>query len=121
MSKLVRLQSTIPFVGQSILVDHSKEELKRRLACFTTPDGQVSLLRRETIYRNGERVGWTTSAGWGYTIDKNIAYGYVRNSEGVSDSFLYDGEYELEVEEVRIPVQIEHQAPYDPKSIRMRS
>ena len=121
LSKLVRLQSVVPFVGQSILVHHSKEELKRRLACFTTPDDQVSLLGRETIYRNGERVGWTTSAGWGYTIDKNIAYGYVRNSEGVSDSFLYDGEYELEVEEVRIPVQIEYQALYDPKSVRMRS
>ncbi len=121
MRKLVKLKSGIAFVGREALVRQSSDVLQRRLACFTTGDAEISLLGRETIYRNGIRVGWTTSAGWGYTVNKNIAYGYVRHTDGVSDEFLYDGEYELEVEEVRIPVRIESENLYDPTSSRMRS
>ena len=50
----------------------------KRLAGFTT-DPAVVLLGRETIYRDGERVGWLSSAGFGYTIDRSIGYGYVRH------------------------------------------
>ena len=31
--------------------------------------------------RNDQLVGYVTSAGWGYTLGKNIAYGYVRNEQ----------------------------------------
>ncbi|MDE0310282.1 MAG: FAD-dependent oxidoreductase [Acidiferrobacterales bacterium] len=121
MRKLVKLRSGLPFVGREALVRQSNDVLQRRLACFTTQDPDLSLLGRETIYRNGIRVGWTTSAGWGYTVNKNIAYGYVRHEDGVPDEFLYDGTYELEVEEVRIPVEVEAESLYDPTSSRMRA
>ena len=121
MRKLVKLNSGIPFVGRESLMEQKQSLLKRRLACFTSEDESTTLLGRETIYRNGERVGWTTSAGWGYTVNKNIAYGYVRNDDGVSDEYLAEGDYELEVEETRIPIKFESELPYDPKSLRMRS
>ena len=121
LRKLVKLNTGIAFVGRQALAKQSKDVLQRRLACFTTEDADISLLGRETIYRNGIRVGWTTSAGWGYAVKKNIAYGYVRRTDGVSDEFLYDGDYELEVEEIRIPVRIESENPYDPSSSKMRS
>ena len=57
--------------------------LKKRLAGFTVDDPEVVLLGRETIYRDGERVGWLTSGGFGYTVGKAIGYGYVRNAAGV--------------------------------------
>ena len=37
------------------------------LAGFTVIPSVV-VLGRETIYRDGERVGWLTSGGYGYTI-----------------------------------------------------
>ena len=64
---------------------------KKRLACFTVDDPDVVLLGRETIYRNGERVGWLSSGGWGYTVAKNIGFGYVRSTEGVDDAMLTSG------------------------------
>ncbi len=42
------------------------------------------LLGRETIYRDGERVGWLGSGGYGHTLKTNIGYGYVRRAEGVT-------------------------------------
>ena len=42
--------------------------LPRLLAGFTVADPEVVLLGRETIYRDGKRVGWLSSGGWGYTV-----------------------------------------------------
>lgn len=121
MKFVVNLKSESPFIGQSSLICQNDGNLTKRLACFTLLDTELTLHGRETIYRNGERVGWTTSAGWGYSVNRNIAYGYVRNQDGVNDQFLYDGQYQLEVEQQRVPIAIERQNLYDPKSIRLRS
>ena len=90
------------------------------LACFTVDDPEVVLLGRETLYRDGDRVGWLTSAGWGYTVGKNIGYGYVRNAEGVGDDFLYGGAYELEVATERVPCVLHDGPLYDPTMARIK-
>ena len=79
------------------------------------------LLGRETIYRDGERVGWLSSAGWGYTVNRNIGYGYVRRAEGVSEQWLESGAYELEVASERVAATLQIKALYDPASTRVRA
>ena len=117
----VKLRHNIPFQGRDALVAQQAAPLKKRLACFTIDDPDVVLLGRETIYRNGERVGWLTSAGWGYSVEKNIGYGYVRSPDGVDDDFLATGDYELEVVTERLPCRIHAQALYDPGMERVKS
>ncbi len=103
------------------LLDKGEGPLARRLATFTVDDPAVTLVGRESIYRNGEPVGWLTSGGWGYTVGKNIGYGYVRHDEGVTDEFLFDGDYQLEVATVRVPCTIHRRALYDPHMDRVRT
>ena len=79
------------------------------------------LLGRETIYRNGERVGWLSSGGYGHTVGKSIGLGYVRNPDGVTRAFVEAGEYELEVATTRIPCQVHPGPLYDPGSERVRA
>jgi 4-methylaminobutanoate oxidase (formaldehyde-forming) len=79
------------------------------------------LLGRESIFRNGELVGWLTSGGWGYTVGQNIGYGYVRNPMGVDTEFLKSGNYELEVACDRIPCTLHLKPLYDPGMQRIRS
>ena len=110
----VKLKSNLPFLGREALSAQAAQPLEKRLACFTVADPGVVLLGRETIYRDRARVGWLTSAGWGYTVEKNIGYGYVRNAEGVDDDHLFGGRYELEVAGERVPCEIHGQALYDP-------
>ena len=89
------------------------------LAAFTAaPD--VVLLGRETIYRDGQRVGWLTSGGFGYTIDRSIGYGYVRNPDGVSRDWVLTGRYELEVATERVPVEVSLSPLYDPANHRVK-
>ncbi|MEE8212727.1 MAG: glycine cleavage T C-terminal barrel domain-containing protein, partial [Acidiferrobacterales bacterium] len=117
----VKLDTNAPFLGREALVEQRQTALKRRLACFTTDDNDVVLLGRETIYRNGERVGWLTSGGYGYTVDRSIGYGYVRNPAGVDREYLRTGDYELEVASRRVPASIHFGPLYDPRNERIRS
>jgi len=110
----VKLRSNRPFLGREALLEQQAKPLTRRLACFTVDDPDVILLGRETLYRNKQRAGWLSSAGWGYSVEKNIGYGYVRDPAGVDRDYLLAGEYELEVATERVPCQIHLGALYDP-------
>ena len=81
----------------------------------------IVLLGRETIYRGGERVGWLSSAGFGYTINRSIGYGYIRHPDGVTPEYVLEGTYELEVATERVPCDVSLQPFYDPRSERVRS
>jgi 4-methylaminobutanoate oxidase (formaldehyde-forming) len=118
MGWAVKLKQNTPFLGREALA--AEATLRKRLACFTVDDPGIVLLGRETIFRNGRQVGWLTSGGYGYTVAKNIGYGYVRNADGVPTEWLSTGRYELEVATERVPAAI-HLAPlYDPKMERIK-
>ena len=117
----VKLKSDIPFLGREATERLKNKPLSKRLTCFTVDDPAIVLLGRETIYRDGIPVGWLTSGGWGYTVQKNIGYGYVRNPAGVSVEFLNSGSYELEVACERVPCELHLTALYDPEMIKLKS
>ncbi|OWK19485.1 hypothetical protein AJ88_42220 [Mesorhizobium amorphae CCBAU 01583] len=79
------------------------------------------LVGRETILRNGEPVGYLTSGGYGYTVAKNVGFGYVRNDEGIRDDFLASGDYELVVAMERTRAKIHLEPLYDPAGERIRA
>ncbi|MDJ0947230.1 MAG: FAD-dependent oxidoreductase [Kiloniellales bacterium] len=116
----VKLNTKRPFLGREALEAQAEGPLTKRLAGFTA-DPSVVLLGRETIYRDGERVGWLSSGGYGYTLGKSIGYGYVRNSEGVGRDYLLSGRYELEVASERLPCKIHLGPLYDPKAARIKA
>ena len=90
------------------------------MTTFTTaPD--VILSGRETIYRDGKRVGWLTSGGFGHTIGKSIGLGYVRNTEGLTAEYVLSGSYELDVATVRVPCEVTLSALFDPKMDRVKA
>jgi hypothetical protein len=119
-SRTVKLAKEIPFLGRDALLALRSQPLKKRLVCFTVDDSSVVLLGRETIYRDGERVGWLSSGGWGYTVAKNIGFGYVRNEKGVDDAMLHSGSYELEVAAERMACTLHRGPLYDPRAERVK-
>ncbi len=121
MGWAVKLKSNTPFLGREAIAAQRDQPLARRFAGFTVDDPAITLLGRETIYRDGVRVGWLSSGGWGYTLATNIGYGYVRNAEGVSTEYLTGGHYELEVATKRVSAKIFLQPPYDPKMERIKA
>ena len=116
----VKINSGTEFTGREALLYKQKYPLKKMLACFTIDDPEVVLLGRETIIRNGEVAGWLSSGGWGYTVQKNIGYGYVRHPDGVDREFLDSGSYELEVAAARYDCTLHSGPLYDPGMIQVK-
>ncbi|GLK68808.1 GcvT family protein [Hansschlegelia plantiphila] len=116
----VKLKSNTPFLGRDALVEAAAKPLPRLLAGFTVEDPEVTLLGRETILRDGKRVGWLASGGFGFTVGKPIGYGYVRDPAGVDAAYVMAGDYELDVAGEIVPVTPFLKPPYDPGMARIK-
>jgi sarcosine dehydrogenase len=117
----VKLKSNRPFRGRDALKAQSAKPLPRLLAGFTA-DPSIVLLGRETIYRDGKRVGWLTSGGYGYTVGRSIGFGYVRDPDnGVDRAGVLSGRYELEVATSRVPAEVFLEPLHDPTMSRIKS
>ena len=64
------------FIGKSALLDVRKNGPLRRLCLFTI-DGFAPLLGGETILKDGQVVGQTASCGYGHTVGRTIAFGWL--------------------------------------------
>jgi sarcosine dehydrogenase len=114
-----------PYRGQEAVERQRSNGVTKLLATFTVDPTEVGtdvvLLGRETIYRNGERVGWLSSGGYGYTVERAIGLGYVRHPDGVTAQFVLDATYELDVATVRYPAAVTLRPLYDPTSSRVKA
>ena len=80
----------------------------------------TSLSERTSAKGRRYLSGWLGSAGWGYTVGRNIGYGYVRDPEGVDAAYVLSGTYELEVAGERIPATPFLKPLYDPSMARVK-
>ncbi len=115
----VKLKGDVDFKGRAACQAQKESGVEKMLACFTV-DPDVVLLGRETIYRDGQRVGWLTSGGFGHTIGKSIGLGYVRNPGGVDADYIRAGHYELEIATERVAASARLEPLYDPKMQRIK-
>ena len=110
----VKLKSNVDFKGRNAVEAQRDAGVKKIMTTFAA-DSDVILLGRETIYRNGERVGWLSSAGYGHTVGKSIGMGYVRSDHVIDRDYVLSGQYELEVATRRIPCTAHLEPLYDPQ------
>jgi 4-methylaminobutanoate oxidase (formaldehyde-forming) len=116
----VKLKSGRDFRGRAAVAAQVRDGVDKLLAGFSLADPSVMLWGRETVLRDGERVGWLSSAGFGHTVNRPIGYGYVR-APGVTADWLRAGRYELEVAGDRHAAEL-HLAPlHDPAGSRVRA
>ncbi len=117
----VKLKSAAAFMGRDALVAQRETPLRKRLATFSTAREDIVLLGRETILRDGAFAGYLTSGGYGYTVQRPIGIGYVRNAAGVGEDYLKSGRYELVVANERVAAEL-HLAPlYDPENTKVKA
>ncbi len=63
------------FIGRGTLVEG--QEPARRLACLVLADPRSVALGSEPVRVDGTLVGRVTSGGYGYTVERSIAYAYL--------------------------------------------
>jgi 4-methylaminobutanoate oxidase (formaldehyde-forming) len=88
---------------------------------FLLEDPEPLLYGDEPIYRDGKRVGYLGSGGYGHTLGGSVGLGYVEHEEGVTAGFIKSGRYELEVVGRRYPAKASLRPMYDPKGKKVRA
>jgi glycine cleavage system T protein len=63
------------FIGRDALL--GKQEPDRKLACLVLDDPRSVALGSEPVRVDGRLVGRVTSGGYGYTVERSIAYAYL--------------------------------------------
>jgi 4-methylaminobutanoate oxidase (formaldehyde-forming) len=102
------------FIGRDALLDAG--ELTRRLVCLVLDDPRSVALGSEPVRVEGEIVGRVTSGGYGYTVDRSIAYAYLPASLAPSGTRV-----EVEIFGEWIPGTTAEEPLFDPKGERIRS
>ena len=102
------------FIGREALLDEG--EPTRRLACLVLDDPRSVALGSEPVRVEGEIVGRVTSGGYGYTVERSIAYAYLPASSASPGTRV-----EVEIFGEWIPGTTAEEPLFDPKGERIRS
>ena len=65
------------FLGREALTRSMEAGIERRLCCLTFVDPGHVVMGKEPILHGDRVLGYVTSANFGYTVGKSIAYGYL--------------------------------------------
>ncbi len=102
------------FIGRDAVLRQKESGAQRRLVLFKFLDPAATSYHEEPIYRNGVIVGRTTSGMYGHTLARNVAMGYVSRDQTVTEEWIKEGRYEIEVAARRYEVEASLRPLYDP-------
>ena len=78
------------FIGKKALEQIRKKGVDLRLHTFKLENSSVVLLGGETVYtKSGERIGYVTSADYGYSVDASIGFAYLPPKYGKKGTRVY--------------------------------
>ncbi len=102
------------FVGRGALLE--RQEPERRLSCLVLADPRAVALGSEPVRVDGEIVGRVTSGGYGYTVERSIAYAYLPAERTVPGQPV-----EVEIFGERIAGEVAAEPLFDPRGDRIRA
>ncbi len=110
----VHFKSKLDFTGRQIL-QAQKNDGPSRILCTFVCNQNLPLFGGETILRNGESVSLATSAGYGYSVEKTILFGYL------PVEICTETNFELEAFAENYQITRIDGPLYDPQNIRLKS
>ncbi|MDI1289505.1 MAG: FAD-dependent oxidoreductase, partial [bacterium] len=119
----VKLRTDIPFLGRDAVEAAKANGVRRRLVSFTLDDPAVMMWGGELVLRDGLGSGQVTSAAFGTTVGSCVGLAYVWRRDGgvVTDDYVSEGRWSMNVSGRIVDASVQLSAPYDPKSERIRS
>lgn len=103
------------FLGRAALEGMTEETVSRRLTCLTLDDPAAVVLGKEPVHVDGAPAGYVTSAAYGYTLGRGIAYAWLpatAAAPGTPVHIEYFGE--------KIPATVAQEPLFDPQMERIR-
>ena len=104
------------FIGRDALVEAEGKPLERKLACLVLEDPRAIALGSEPVRVAGKVVGRVTSGGYGYTVERSIAYAYLPG-----DDTEVGRQVEVEIFGRLIPAEVAAEPLYDAMGASIRA
>jgi len=101
------------FIGREALLRQRDEGLRRRLTVFTLDDPEALPFHDEPVYRGGSLAGRVTSAAFGHTLGRAVAFAYVDEGRG-------EGSFEIDIAGRRFAATPHVRPPYDPEGGKLK-
>jgi glycine cleavage system aminomethyltransferase T len=89
-----------------------RDDVRRTLTCLTLDE---TVLGKEPVFAGGRAVGYVTSAAYGYTVGRGIAYAWLPAELGVPGQEVEIGWFDR-----RIPAVVTQEPLFDPGMERLR-
>ncbi|MBW8802023.1 MAG: aminomethyltransferase family protein, partial [Streptomyces sp.] len=102
------------FVGKAAL-ERRRADVRRKLTCLMIEDPRAVVMGKEPVYDGQRAVGYVTSAAFGHTIGKGIAYAWLPAELAVAGRALHIGYFDQRVEAV-----VAEEPLFDPAMSRLR-
>ena len=115
------MDKSIAFIGREKVAEQKRDGVSRRVLQFALEDPEPLLHHNETIYRDGEAVGYVTSGSYGYTLGGAVGLGIVNHAAGETAASLCQSSYDIDIAGTRFAATASARSMYDPKSERVRS
>jgi 4-methylaminobutanoate oxidase (formaldehyde-forming) len=112
----VALDKASEFIGRDALVAARAAGPRKRLRCLVLDDGRAVCLGNEPIRLGGEVVGRVTSGGYGFAVERSIAYAYLP-----PDGAAIGTRGEVEVFGEWIGFEVAREPLYDPDGSKVRA
>jgi 4-methylaminobutanoate oxidase (formaldehyde-forming) len=103
------------FIGREALYAKKEKGITRRLCCLTIHTGPLMPVGKEAILDGDKVIGIVTSGGYGHTIKKPIAYGYLPVNYSKPGTRL-----QIEVAAQRYEATVEKEPLYDPEKRKVK-
>jgi len=108
------------FIGREALLSKKENGLRRKLVIFTVEDPEALIYQDEPIYRDGRLASCITHGSYAHLLECPIGMGYLENPEGITDAWILEANYEIEVEGQRVPAKVHLKPVYDPEGQRVK-
>jgi len=102
------------FLGREALLERS--EPARRLVCLVLDDARSVALGSEPVRVDGEVAGRVTSGGYGYSVERSIAYAYVPAANAATGQRV-----EVEIFGEWVGGEVADEPLFDPAGARIRT
>jgi 4-methylaminobutanoate oxidase (formaldehyde-forming) len=112
----VALDKGVDFIGREALVNPREAAPRRRLRCLVLDDPRSVCLGNEPVRVGGAVVGRVTSGGYGFAVERSIAYAYLP-----PDHAAIGTRGEVDVFGDWIGFEVVREPLYDPEGERIRS
>ncbi len=110
------------FVGRdAVMAAKAAGPLARRLVQVLVTDPEPLMFHAEVVHRDGEPVGYVRAASYGHTLGGAVGLAMVDARQPVTQAYLDEGVWEVDIAGRRYPAVTSIKPLYDPEMKRVRA